>query len=130
MVQAPWPKLSAVFLFFFTFYFLAREPRVAHPHLHPVSRYHDLLANANSTALINHVGTSRLVRTLEGNEKRYQFTMVEREKLIEKWGGKHIPACVDISRPINLTLFFLKTLHPDSLPLTVWFGSCLRCFAA
>jgi hypothetical protein len=90
VARSPWPKISTAFLFFFTFYLLARDI-----HSHSVSKYHDLLTTANSSALMNYRGTSRLVRTLEGNEKRYQFTIVEREKLIEKWGGRHIPACVD-----------------------------------
>ncbi|KAJ7864567.1 hypothetical protein B0H13DRAFT_1899083 [Mycena leptocephala] len=42
-------------------------------------------------------GTSRLARTLEGNEKRYQYTLMEREKLIEKSGGMQINACEDFS---------------------------------
>ncbi|KAJ7888827.1 methyltransferase domain-containing protein [Mycena leptocephala] len=86
VARSPWPKISTAFLFFFTFYLLARDI-----HSHSVSKYHDL-KTANSSALMNYRGTSRLVRTLEGNEKRYQFTIVEREKLIEKWGGRHIPA--------------------------------------
>ncbi|KAJ7471425.1 methyltransferase domain-containing protein [Mycena galericulata] len=82
--QSPWPKFSAAFLVFFTFYLLARDT-------HPVPRYYDLLA-ANSTAQIKQVERSRLIRTLEGNERRYQFTVVEREKLITKSGGMHISA--------------------------------------
>ncbi|KAJ7755511.1 methyltransferase domain-containing protein [Mycena metata] len=83
--QSPWPKFSAAFLILFTFYLLARD---THP---PVSKYHDLLTNTNTSALM-HQGTSRLVRILEANEKRYQFTIAEREKLILKSGGYDIPA--------------------------------------
>ncbi|KAJ7148937.1 methyltransferase domain-containing protein [Mycena crocata] len=87
VAQSPWPKLSAAFLILFTFYILAHDP-----HHHPASKYHDLLSTSNASALIQHGGTSRLVRMLEGNERQYQITMVEREKLITKCGGRHIPA--------------------------------------
>ncbi|KAJ6561885.1 hypothetical protein B0H19DRAFT_1259524 [Mycena capillaripes] len=86
MVLSPLPKLSVAFLFFFTFYLLACD---THPR--PVSKYHDLTV-ANYSALMNDARTSYLVRTLEENEKRYQFTIVEREKLIEISGGRHIAA--------------------------------------
>ncbi|KAJ7472759.1 methyltransferase domain-containing protein [Mycena latifolia] len=89
LFQSPLPKFSAMFLIFFTFYFLARD---AHHPPGPVSKYHDLLATVNSTHIMHHSETSRLVRTLEGNERRYQFTVVEREKLITKWGGRQLSA--------------------------------------
>ncbi|KAJ7158416.1 methyltransferase domain-containing protein [Mycena filopes] len=83
-VQSPWTKFSAVLLVFLAFFLLAHD---THPH--GVSKYHDL--TTSDTSLIHH-GTSRLVKTLESNEKRYQFTIVEREKLIQKSGGYQIPA--------------------------------------
>ncbi|KAJ7925759.1 hypothetical protein B0H13DRAFT_1705787 [Mycena leptocephala] len=59
-------------------------------HLSPKYR-HDL-ATAGNCAAIKLGGASRLARTLEGNEKRYQRMLVERELLIEKSGGKQIVA--------------------------------------
>ncbi|KAF7294001.1 Methyltranfer-dom domain-containing protein [Mycena kentingensis (nom. inval.)] len=81
-----WPKFSVAFLLFATFYLLARE---AFPHS---GKYHDLLSTIDRDALIAHPHTSRLVRTLEGNERRYQFTIGEREKLITKTGARQIAA--------------------------------------
>ncbi|KAF8176715.1 hypothetical protein K438DRAFT_1681961 [Mycena galopus ATCC 62051] len=88
VAQSPWPKLSAAFLALFTLYLLARGAVKSHP----VSKYHDVLSTANSSALMNHGGTSRLVRTLERSEKLYQVMMVERDKYIDKNGGKDLPA--------------------------------------
>ncbi|KAJ7067266.1 methyltransferase domain-containing protein [Mycena amicta] len=82
-LDAPYHKFSVAFLIFFTLYLLAR-PQDNN------GKYYDLLST-DRTALINHPSTSRLVRVLEGNERRYQYTIAEREKLITKEGGRHIP---------------------------------------
>ncbi|KAJ7864566.1 hypothetical protein B0H13DRAFT_1899081 [Mycena leptocephala] len=67
----------------------------------PWPKYRDLVTattKAGCGAPSNLGGTSRLARTLEGNEKRYQYTLMEREKLIEKSGGMQINACEDFLR--------------------------------
>ncbi|KAJ7912168.1 hypothetical protein B0H13DRAFT_1875100 [Mycena leptocephala] len=69
---------------------LQRNPLEGNAHLLPKYR-HDL-ATASNCAAIKLGGVSRLARTLEGNEKRYQRMLVERELLIEKSGGKQIVA--------------------------------------
>ncbi|KAJ7757718.1 methyltransferase domain-containing protein [Mycena maculata] len=83
--QAPWFKFFIVLVISFAFYLLARDT-----HTHRVAKYHDLLAASNSIA--HPGGKSRLVQTLEGNERRYRYTIVARGKFIEKSGGRHIPA--------------------------------------
>ncbi|KAK7006155.1 Methyltranfer-dom domain-containing protein [Favolaschia claudopus] len=87
VAQSPWPKLSAVFLIFCSFFLLARET-----HNRPDRRYHDVLLTTDSNHFASHGRASRLVRTLQGNERRYQSMVQERDKHIEKWGGRDIPA--------------------------------------
>ncbi|KAJ7938542.1 hypothetical protein B0H13DRAFT_2648595 [Mycena leptocephala] len=75
------------FVVLLAFYFF----RLLDGSIHLPPNYHGL-ATASNCAAINLGGTSRLARTLEGNEKRYQRMLVEREQLIEKSGGKQIVA--------------------------------------
>ncbi|KAJ6620092.1 hypothetical protein B0H10DRAFT_1946382 [Mycena sp. CBHHK59/15] len=72
VAQSPWSKFSVLFLILFMLYLLAHD---AHPH---PPKYHDLLSLNNSVHEGHH--TSCLVWTLEGNERRYQFTVKEKEK--------------------------------------------------
>jgi hypothetical protein len=96
--HSPWPKFSVAFLLIVAFYVLARD---AFPYS---GKYHDLLATLPSDrdALMAHPGTSRLVKTLYANERRYQYTIGEREKLIAKTGGRHIPAYESCFVPCDL----------------------------
>ncbi|KAF8198675.1 methyltransferase domain-containing protein [Mycena galopus ATCC 62051] len=85
--QWRWLALPAGLLLVSTIYLLQGGPDI------PKIGYNALLATTttnNCQALNNLGGTSRLARTLEANENRYQYTMAEREKLIEKEGGSQI----------------------------------------
>ncbi|KAF7341182.1 hypothetical protein MVEN_01853200 [Mycena venus] len=83
-----WFALSAALLLGSTIYLLGRDT-------YPTVQYHELLAtthpnNYNCSSPITLGGTNRLARTLEGNERRYQYMLGERQKLIEKEGGSQI----------------------------------------
>ncbi|KAF7374399.1 Methyltranfer-dom domain-containing protein [Mycena sanguinolenta] len=90
LAQSPWPKFSAAFLFLVALYLLACETGV-NLKPHAISKYHDVLLTQSSGGLSN-LGKSRLVRTLEGNEERYQRMRVARDVYIDKNGGMDLPA--------------------------------------
>ncbi|KAJ6512731.1 hypothetical protein C8R45DRAFT_920534 [Mycena sanguinolenta] len=89
LAQSPWPKFSAAFLGLVALYLLASETLKPH---HSMSNHLDVLSTQSSSGLMNHRGKSRLVRTLEGNEERYQRMRVARDLYIDKNGGMDLPA--------------------------------------
>ncbi|KAF7312626.1 Methyltranfer-dom domain-containing protein [Mycena indigotica] len=86
--QTSWHKIYVGVVLLFTFYLLANTARS----YNGSKKFHDVLATPawDRPALLQRPGTSRLVRTLEGNERRYQETILKRALVIEKEGGKYI----------------------------------------
>ncbi|KAF7341171.1 Methyltranfer-dom domain-containing protein [Mycena venus] len=91
--QWRWLALSGACLLVFTVYLCSAPPSLQPGHdadTPPKFVYGDLLTttNANNCSLpIELGGTSRLARTLEGNERRYQHMIVERGKNYHQVGG-------------------------------------------
>ncbi|KAJ7268194.1 methyltransferase domain-containing protein [Mycena haematopus] len=85
-----WLAISGTVLLACTVYLFSRD---THPPLK--IEYQDLLTNTNvhnCTVPIELGGTSRLARTLEENERRYQKMLLERKKIIAKDGGMGLSA--------------------------------------
>ncbi|KAJ7816176.1 hypothetical protein B0H13DRAFT_2351202 [Mycena leptocephala] len=109
------PALCVTFVFLLSFYFFRLGG------WHTPALYQDLVTattNTNCAAPFTLGGSTRLARTLVGNEKRYQYTLVEREKIIEKSGGMQINVFPPKNQLANLLWDFFIPAFSCPFPMS------------
>ncbi|KAJ7907427.1 hypothetical protein B0H13DRAFT_2502089 [Mycena leptocephala] len=98
-----WPALCLAFVLLFSFYLFRLKLTTT--------------ADAHCGAPVHLRGTTRLARTLQENEKRYQYTLVQRGKIIQKSGGMQINAFPPRNQLANLLWDFFIPAFSCPFPM-------------